>query len=101
MACCVNPVKGTNKIGSIGMPLPDVDVRIVDAEDGVRELAVGEVGETDHARAAVHDGILEQPGRDRGGAARRTATARRGCTPAIWPTWTRMATCSSSTARRT
>ena len=45
MACCVNPVKGTNKIGSIGMPLPDVDVKIVDAEDGVRELAVGEVGE--------------------------------------------------------
>ena len=33
MACCVNPVQGTNKIGSIGMPLPDVDVRIVDAED--------------------------------------------------------------------
>jgi len=45
MACCVNPVKGTNKIGSIGMPLPDVDVKVVDAEDGVRELAVGEVGE--------------------------------------------------------
>jgi len=45
MACCVNPVKGTNKIGSIGMPLPDVDVKIVDAEDGVRELAVGDVGE--------------------------------------------------------
>ena len=32
MACCLNPVKGPNKIGSIGMPLPDVDVRIVDAE---------------------------------------------------------------------
>jgi long-chain acyl-CoA synthetase len=45
MACCVNPVKGTNKIGSIGMPLPDVDVMIVDAEQGERELATGEVGE--------------------------------------------------------
>ena len=45
MACCINPVKGTNKIGSIGMPLPDVDVRIVDADAGTRELAVGEVGE--------------------------------------------------------
>jgi long-chain acyl-CoA synthetase len=45
MACCVNPVKGTNKIGSIGMPLPDVEVRIVDAEHGERELAAGEVGE--------------------------------------------------------
>ena len=45
MACCVNPVKGTNKIGSIGLPLPDVDVRIVDAEDGDRDLPSGEVGE--------------------------------------------------------
>ena len=45
MACCVNPVKGVNKIGSIGMPLPDVDVMIVDAEEGERELATGEVGE--------------------------------------------------------
>jgi long-chain acyl-CoA synthetase len=45
MACCVNPVKGPNKIGSIGMPLPDVEVKIVDAEQGERELATGEVGE--------------------------------------------------------
>ena len=45
MACCVNPVQGTNKIGSIGMPLPDVEVRIVDAESGVSELPVGQVGE--------------------------------------------------------
>jgi acyl-CoA synthetase (AMP-forming)/AMP-acid ligase II len=27
------------------MPLPDVDVKIVDAEHGERELATGEVGE--------------------------------------------------------
>ena len=45
MACCVNPVQGTNKIGSIGMPLPDVEVRIVDAESGVGELSSGQVGE--------------------------------------------------------
>ena len=45
MACCVNPVQGVNKIGSIGLPLPDVDVRIVNADDGVTELAAGEVGE--------------------------------------------------------
>jgi long-chain acyl-CoA synthetase len=45
MACCVNPVKGKNKIGSIGLPLPDVDVRIVDTEDGERDLPFGEVGE--------------------------------------------------------
>ena len=45
MACCVNPVKGAYKIGSIGMPLPDVDIRIVDADDGTRELPTGEIGE--------------------------------------------------------
>jgi long-chain acyl-CoA synthetase len=45
MACCVNPVQGTNKIGSIGVPLPDVEVRIVDADDGEREMGVDEVGE--------------------------------------------------------
>jgi long-chain acyl-CoA synthetase len=45
MACCVNPVKGTNKIGSIGMPLPDVDVRIVDVEDPTKEMKTGDVGE--------------------------------------------------------
>lgn len=45
MACCVNPVQGTNKIGSIGVPLPDVEVRIVDADEGERELPAGEVGE--------------------------------------------------------
>jgi long-chain acyl-CoA synthetase len=45
MACCVNPVRGENKIGSIGMPLPDVEVRIVDADTGEHEMPTGEVGE--------------------------------------------------------
>ena len=45
MACCVNPVRGTNKLGSIGMPLPDVEARIVDADKGDREMASKEIGE--------------------------------------------------------
>jgi long-chain acyl-CoA synthetase len=45
MACCVNPVRGKNKIGSIGLPLPDVEVLIVDAETGMADKSVGEVGE--------------------------------------------------------
>jgi long-chain acyl-CoA synthetase len=45
MACCLNPVKGLNKIGSIGLPLPDVEVRIMDAEHGERDVPRGEVGE--------------------------------------------------------
>ena len=45
MACCANPFGGENKLGSIGMPICDVNVKIVDSEDGTRELAPGEVGE--------------------------------------------------------
>jgi long-chain acyl-CoA synthetase len=45
MACCVNPVRGQSKIGSIGMPLPDVDARIVNVEDPTQEMKTGEVGE--------------------------------------------------------
>jgi long-chain acyl-CoA synthetase len=45
MAVVANPVVGTKKIGSVGMPLPDVVVRIVDAEDGSRPMEQGEVGE--------------------------------------------------------
>jgi long-chain acyl-CoA synthetase len=45
MACCINPVKGTNKIGSIGLPVPDVEVRVVDADKGERDMPAGEIGE--------------------------------------------------------
>jgi long-chain acyl-CoA synthetase len=45
MALCVNPYRGPNKIGSVGMPLPDVKVRIVDDETGLRELPAGQTGE--------------------------------------------------------
>jgi long-chain acyl-CoA synthetase len=45
MAAIANPVRGPNKVGSIGMPLPDVEVRVVEAEEGVTEVAQGEVGE--------------------------------------------------------
>ena len=45
MACCLNPVRNPNKLGSIGLPLSDVEVRIVDADDCEREMPTGEVGE--------------------------------------------------------
>ena len=45
MASCVNPVQGPNKNGSVGMPLPDVHVRVYDAEEGTRILPPREVGE--------------------------------------------------------
>jgi long-chain acyl-CoA synthetase len=40
-----NPLEGENKTGSIGMPLPDVDVKIINLDDGETELAQGEIGE--------------------------------------------------------
>jgi long-chain acyl-CoA synthetase len=45
MAVVANPVKGARKIGSVGMPLPDVEVRILDADDGVTPMTLGDVGE--------------------------------------------------------
>jgi long-chain acyl-CoA synthetase len=45
MACVVNPLNGLNKVGSVGVPLPDVEVAIVDAESGTRFLPDGETGE--------------------------------------------------------
>ena len=40
-----NPLLGENRTGSIGLPLPDVDCRIVSLDDGVTDLEVGEIGE--------------------------------------------------------
>jgi long-chain acyl-CoA synthetase len=45
MACLVNPLRGTAKSGSIGLPLPDVDVQIVDADDAAIVLGPNQVGE--------------------------------------------------------
>jgi long-chain acyl-CoA synthetase len=40
-----NPVFGKNKVGTIGLPWPDTDAKIVDVETGTKELGVGEAGE--------------------------------------------------------
>ncbi len=42
---CVNPIGSTGKIGAIGVPVPDTDVRIVDNETGKTVLPQGEIGE--------------------------------------------------------
>ena len=41
----VNPIKGKRKIGTIGIPIPNTDVRLVDVETGTNDVALGEVGE--------------------------------------------------------
>ena len=40
-----NPLEGVNKTGSVGMPLPDVEVKIISLDDGETELPQGEIGE--------------------------------------------------------
>jgi long-chain acyl-CoA synthetase len=45
IAACVNPVKGESKIGSVGMPVTDVFVRIVDADDPNKTVEAKKEGE--------------------------------------------------------
>jgi long-chain acyl-CoA synthetase len=45
MAAVLTPLHGPYKLGSVGTPLPDVEVRIADAETGQGSLSPGEVGE--------------------------------------------------------
>jgi len=40
-----NPIGGARKVGSIGLPFPSTEARVVDPADGEAELPVGEVGE--------------------------------------------------------
>jgi long-chain acyl-CoA synthetase len=40
-----NPLYGETRTGSIGLPFPDVDCRIVSLDDGVTVLPTGEIGE--------------------------------------------------------
>ena len=40
-----NPVLGLKKVGSIGVPFPDNDVRLVDVDKGVEDVPQGEPGE--------------------------------------------------------
>lgn len=45
LAAVVCPVHGAYKAGSTGIPVPDVDVKIVDIESGEQVLPLGEIGE--------------------------------------------------------
>lgn len=40
-----NPLFGDNRVGTIGLPWPDTEVKIVDVDTGLQTLGVGEVGE--------------------------------------------------------
>jgi len=58
-----NPLfgEGKQKVGSIGVPFPDVEAKIVDLETGTRDLPVGEVGELVLRGPQLMDGYYQKP----------------------------------------
>jgi len=56
-----NPILGRRKAGSIGIPLPGTDAKIVDAADGEKEMPVGEVGELIIRGPQVMKGYWNRP----------------------------------------
>ncbi|TET30771.1 MAG: long-chain fatty acid--CoA ligase [Anaerolineales bacterium] len=56
-----NPVFGMSKEGSIGIPFPDVDARIISLDDEVTVLETGEIGELVLKGPQVMKGYLNMP----------------------------------------
>jgi long-chain acyl-CoA synthetase len=61
MAVVANPVRGEKKMGSVGMPLPDVRVEILDSDDGFTALPSGEVGEIVISAPQLMSGYWQKP----------------------------------------
>jgi long-chain acyl-CoA synthetase len=57
-----NPLNGETRAGSIGLPFPDVDCRIISLDDGKTVLGVGEVGELAIRSPNVMQGYHNMPG---------------------------------------
>ncbi len=55
------PLDGTSVPGTIGLPLPDTDARIVDSATGTEELPLGEVGELVVRGPQVMEGYWNAP----------------------------------------
>jgi long-chain acyl-CoA synthetase len=56
-----NPLVGANRAGAVGMPLPDMDVRIVSLDDGVTDVPVGDIGEIVMAGPNIMSGYHGMP----------------------------------------
>ena len=59
--CHANPWGGKTKVGSVGIPIPDTDCRIVDLEDGTSDMPLGEPGEILIKGPQVTKGYYNQP----------------------------------------
>ena len=56
-----NPIFGRRKIGSIGVPVPDTEAKVVDVETGQTEMPVGEPGELVIRGPQVMKGYWNKP----------------------------------------
>lgn len=56
-----NPFSGKRKVGSIGLPRPDTEAKIMDLETGEKELPPGEVGELCIRGPQVMKGYWNRP----------------------------------------
>jgi long-chain acyl-CoA synthetase len=56
-----NPVLGLRKVGSIGVPWPDTDVRLVDVEEGKEDVPQGEPGELVIRSPLIMKGYWNKP----------------------------------------
>jgi long-chain acyl-CoA synthetase len=57
----INPIYGKAKFGTIGLPIPDTDCKIVDLDDPEKEVPVGEDGELCIAGPQVMKGYWNKP----------------------------------------
>jgi long-chain acyl-CoA synthetase len=56
-----NPINGENRTGSIGLPLPDVECRIVNLDDSLKDVLPGEQGELLIRSPQIMQGYYKQP----------------------------------------
>jgi long-chain acyl-CoA synthetase len=61
IAAVLTPVWGTYKAGAVGIPAPDVEIRVVDAETGEDEMAPKEVGEILMRAPQLMKGYYQRP----------------------------------------
>ncbi|MEW6553028.1 MAG: AMP-binding protein [Actinomycetota bacterium] len=62
MGCCANPPSREGfRLGSVGLPIPDTEIVLRDAEDGVTEVPVGEIGEICIKGPQVMQGYWNRP----------------------------------------
>jgi long-chain acyl-CoA synthetase len=56
-----NPFGGKTKVGSIGLPVSDTDIKIVDIAEGTKEVPLGEAGELIIKGPQVTSGYYKMP----------------------------------------